>query len=94
MDPDRISSELLTTCEKIEKLLTVAKEKSKDLSDFVENKLGPSFGPAIGVYASLFQALDVKNRDELEEKVKNNFRHRSGNLHYFKLGWINLVLII
>eukprot|EP00092_Neocalanus_flemingeri_P015857 GFUD01017162.1.p1 GENE.GFUD01017162.1~~GFUD01017162.1.p1 ORF type:complete len:157 (-),score=50.08 GFUD01017162.1:739-1209(-) len=77
MDPDRISSELLVTCANIEKILSDAKEKAKDLSDFVENKLGPSFGPAIGIYASLFKALNVNNREELEEKVKSNFRHVS-----------------
>ena len=74
MDPASISSELPSACAKIEKLLTDAKEKAEDLSGFVESKLGPSFGPAIGIYANLFQALKVKDRDELEEKVKSNFR--------------------
>jgi hypothetical protein len=78
MDPDNISAELTSTCNAVENLLTEAKKKSEDLSNFVENLLGPSFGPAIGIYAKLFKSLKVKSRDELEEKVKSNFRHASG----------------
>ena len=78
MDPDIISSELTSTCNAVENLLTEAKKKSKDLSNFVENQLGPSFGPAIGIYAKLFKAMEVKDRHELEEKIKSNFRHVSG----------------
>eukprot|EP00090_Calanus_glacialis_P026696 TRINITY_DN41970_c0_g1_i1.p1 TRINITY_DN41970_c0_g1~~TRINITY_DN41970_c0_g1_i1.p1 ORF type:complete len:167 (+),score=53.25 TRINITY_DN41970_c0_g1_i1:31-501(+) len=77
MDPDNISAELTSTCNAVENLLTDAKQKSEDLSNFVENQLGPSFGPAIGIYVKLFKSLKVKSRDELEEKVKSNFRHAS-----------------
>jgi len=77
MDPDTISHEVISTCTAIEKLLTEAKEKSKDLSSFVETQLGPSFGPAIGIYANLFKALAVKDRTEFERKMKLNIRHSS-----------------
>jgi len=77
MDPDTISHEVFSTCTEIEKLLTEAKEKSKDLSSFVETQLGPSFGPAIGIYANLFKALAVKDRTEFERKLKLNIRHAS-----------------
>ena len=76
-----ISSELMSTCYAVEHLLTEAKKKSAYLSNFVENQLGPSFGPAIGIYAKLFKALEVKDRHELEEKSKLNFRHVSGELY-------------
>jgi hypothetical protein len=78
MDPDNISAELTSTCNAVQNLLTDAEQKSEDLSNFVENQLGPSFGPAIGIYTKLFKSVKVKSRDELEEKVKSNFRHASG----------------
>ena len=59
MDPDNISAELTSTCNAVENLLTDAKQKSEDLSNFVENQLGPSFGPAIGIYAKLFKVLSL-----------------------------------
>ena len=78
MDPDNISAELTSTCNAVENLLTEAEQKSENLSNFVENQLGPSFGPAIGIYTKLFKSVKVKSREELEEKVKSNFRHNSG----------------
>jgi len=77
MDPDHLSHEVVSTYNAIEKLLNEAKEKSKDLSQFVETKLGPSFGPAIGIYAKLFKAMAVTDRKEFEKKIMLNIRHSS-----------------
>ena len=81
MDPDNISAELTSTCNAVENLMTEAKQKARDLPNFVENQLGPSCGPSIGIYAKLFKSLKVKSRDELEENVKSNFRHASGKFY-------------
>ena len=85
MDPDRLSHEVVSTYNAIEKLLNEAKEKSKELSTFVETKLGPSFGPAIGIYANLFKALGVKDRAEFERKIMLSIRHSSGELCSYKI---------
>jgi len=85
MDPDNIGHEVFSTCTAIEKLLTEAKEKSKDLSTFIETKLGPSFGPAIGIYANLFKALGVKDRAEFERKIMLSIRHSSVEESYDNL---------
>lgn len=78
MNPDIISHELISTYNAVEKLLAEAKEKSKNLSTFVESQLGPSFGPAIGIYAGLFKALAVRDRKEFEEKIKSQYSHSKG----------------
>ena len=69
MDPDNISAELTSTCNAVENLMTEAKQKARDLPNFVENQLGPSCGPSISIYA------------ELEENVTSNFRHASGKFY-------------
>lgn len=77
MEVEEISKILDDTCDSIGKLLQAAKEKSKDVQNFVEIQLGQSFGPAIGIYTKIFKALEVKSREELEDVVKKSFRYLS-----------------
>ena len=75
-----ISSTLASACESINNLLEDAKEKAKNLSVFLETELGPSLGPAIGVYANLFKGLGVTSRQDLETKIRSQFKHAFGKV--------------
>jgi len=75
MESEEVSSKLVAAIEAVENLLITAQNQSENVYDFVENKLGGSLGPAIGIYARLFKSLDCRNRDDLENILKKNYKH-------------------